>query len=65
MNDVFTIIILAGGLGGGVGLSLYNHIQRSRWNSRARAARLERDAARSSQQGEESGIGNRESGAGI
>ena len=46
MNDVFTIIILAGGLGGGVGLSLYNHIQRQRWNSRARAARLEQDAAR-------------------
>jgi hypothetical protein len=45
MNDVFTIIILAGGLGGGVGLSLYNHIQRQRWNSRARAARQQRDAA--------------------
>lgn len=46
MSDVFSIIILAGGLGGGVGLSLYNHFQRQRWNARARAARQEQDAAR-------------------
>jgi hypothetical protein len=49
MSDVFSIIILAGGLGGGVGLSLYNHIQRQRWNARARAARSEQDAARRAQ----------------